>query len=590
SVCNSSNKAKGVTGSGQPIGDAFDIDYVAHEMGHQFGGPHTFNGTLGSCAGNGNAPTAVEPGSGTTIMAYAGICGANNVQSNSNDYFHASSLQSIGTYITTGAGNGCAVKTVTGNNAPTVNAGPDYNLPKSTPFYLTATANDIDGDTLSYCWEQMDAGSGTLPPASTNVNGPMFRSFSPTAGPTRYFPRLSDLNANTNYAWEELPSVARTMRFRVTVRDNNFGSGCTKEDDMVVTISATAGPFQVTVPNTNVLWTVGETQTVTWNVASTDVAPISCGRVRILLSNNGGLSYPFVLAADVPNTGTADVLVPNINSSLCRVKVESIGNIFYDISNVNFRIQQPTSPTFLLATATNTLQACTGDTAYLPLSVTGLLGFNSPVQLSASGGPAGASLTFTPNPVTPTGGATLAIGGLTPDMLGSYTLTLSAEGSGITRTASVALTVKAGRPASAPALLSPADGQTALGGSFALDWAALPLASTYHVQLATSPSFEANTLISNTDVNADSLQMSNLPPGVYYWRVSGGNDCGNSGYAPTAAFQVGKGLCNQTFISTDTPQPISGTAAGTLTSVIAVPVALSTNDINVEINADHEWV
>jgi len=588
SVCGN-NKAQGVTGSDQPIGDPFDIDYVAHEMGHQFGGPHTFNGSAGSCSGNANAATAVEPGSGSTIMAYAGICGSQNVQSNSDDYFHASSLQSIGNFITTGTGNGCAVKITTGNNAPTVSAGPDYTIPKSTPFYLTATGNDIDGDTLTYCWEQMDAGTATIPPASTNTVGPMFRSFKPTASPIRYFPRLSDLNGNVNYAWEELPSVARTMRFRATVRDNNFGSGCTEEDDMTVTVSAAAGPLQVTAPNTNITWTVGETRTVTWNVAGTDLAPINCANVRLLLSTNGGLTYPVELAASVPNNGSADVVVPNNVSPLCRVKVESIGNIFYDISNANFRIQQPTTPTFLLS-APNALAACANDTTEMTLTVTSVAGFANPVQITSLGPPFGANFSFSPNPATPGSDVTMTVSGLTPAMAATYALVIRGESGSLTSTATVALIVRPGKPDAAPVVTAPADGAVGLGSSVLLNWGAAALATQYTVEVADNPSFAPSSIKASSTVSADSFFANNLTDGVYYWRVRASNSCGNSADSPTYAFQVGKSLCDQVFSSADTPKPINGNAINTISSTISVPATAAASDLNVRIQAGHSWV
>ncbi|MFM8490238.1 MAG: reprolysin-like metallopeptidase, partial [Bacteroidota bacterium] len=211
-VCNNQNKARGVTGSGSPVGDPFDIDYVAHEMGHQFGGSHTFNGTQGSCSGN--AAARVEPGSGTTIMAYAGICGAQNVASNSEDFFHAYNITEMGNYIYTGGGNTCPVKINTTNNNPTVNAGNDFVIPKSTPFQLTATGSDPDGEQLTYTWEQIDNANATSPPVSSSATGALFRSFKGTASPVRVFPRLVDIVNNANPTWEKLPGVARAMNFR----------------------------------------------------------------------------------------------------------------------------------------------------------------------------------------------------------------------------------------------------------------------------------------------------------------------------------------------------------------------------------------
>ncbi|MCW5922538.1 MAG: proprotein convertase P-domain-containing protein [Saprospiraceae bacterium] len=590
-VCNNNNKARGVTGSGAPIGDPFDIDYVAHEMGHQFGGSHTFNGTASSCSGNGSAASAMEPGSGSTVMAYAGICGAHNVQANSDDYFHARSIQQIGTFAVTGTGNNCPVKINTGNNNPSVNAGPDYIIPKSTPFALTATGSDPDGDALTYCWEQIDAALGTTnPPAATNATGPMFRSFKPVASPTRWFPRLTDLVSNTNYAWERLPGVARTLTFRVVLRDNNPNGGCTAEDDAVLTVTDAAGPFLVTEPNTNVVWYVGETKTVTWDVANTNAAPVNCANVRILLSTDGGFNYPIVLAASAPNTGSANVTVPDNLSNTCRVKVEAIGNIFFDISNQNFRIELPPSPTFSLSTSANTLQACAGETASFTANVASILGFDDPVNLVVTGAPAGASVTIAPNPATPPGVATIAIDNITPDMAGNYTLTLEATSGPIVQSADVLLSILPGAPAGALAN-SPSDGSSGLPLNVNLEWDAVPFAQSYIVEVATNPSFEIGAIVQLAMLNNAGLQTTTLQSGtVYYWRLKTTNDCGESEYSPVYAFQTGNLTCGQVFSSTDVPKTIDANSINTAISALNVVSDKAIADVDVAMVASHTYV
>jgi hypothetical protein len=337
SVCSTTSKARGVTGSSQPVGDGFDIDYVAHEMGHQFGGNHTFNGTTSSCGGGNRASSAAyETGSGSTIMAYAGICGAENLQPNSDDYFHVKSLEEISAFIN-GTGGGCAIATNTGNQPPTVNAGLTYTIPSQTPFGLTAAGNDANGDALTYCWEQYDLGTAS-PPLTDDGARPIVRSYNPAASPTRVFPRLTDLLANTASVGETLPTTNRTMNFKVTARDNRAGGGGIQDASTQVIVRADAGPFLVTSPNTPVSWSGGSTQTISWNVANTTNAPVSCANVKISLSTNGGLSFPTVLAASVPNTGGAVVNLPNIPTTQARIKVEAVGNIFFDLSNTNFTI------------------------------------------------------------------------------------------------------------------------------------------------------------------------------------------------------------------------------------------------------------
>ena len=336
--CRSGNKARGVTGQGSPTGDPFWVDYVAHEMGHQWAGNHTFNGSAGSCSGgNRNGSTAYEPGSGTTIQAYAGICGSQNIQSNSDDHFHGISLDEMINYSVNGSGNNCAAITATGNTPPTVNAGSNYTIPLNTPFELCGSATDPNGDTLTYGWEQFDLGSAGAP-NSPSGNAPIFRSFSPTTSPCRTFPQLSDILNNTQTIGEILPSYARTMNFRLTARDNRANGGGVADDAMQVTASSAGNGFAVTAPNTSVTWPVGASQNVTWNVAGSDLSPISCANVDITLSTDGGNSFGITLASGVPNNGSASVTVPAAATTQARVKVRCSNNIFFDISNANFTI------------------------------------------------------------------------------------------------------------------------------------------------------------------------------------------------------------------------------------------------------------
>jgi len=342
-VCNANSKGRGVTGSPSPVGDPFDIDYVAHEMGHQFGGNHTFNSNTGSCGGNGNSSTAYEPGSGTTIMAYAGICSPQNTQNYSDPYFHTASFDEIIDYITLSTGANCPVTTNTGNTPPVITStGGDHVIPLQTPFMLEGSASDADGDSLTYCWEQFDLGPSGSPSAPTG-NAPCFRSFNPSASPLRYFPRIQSIVANANSLGEVLPSYAREMHFRLTVRDNRNNGGGVTYEDIPVTIEAvnTGSPFQVTAPNTSITWTGGASANVTWNVAGTDVAPVNSTSVDIYLSTDGGFTYPVQVASGVPNSGQAVITVPSVNTNKARIMVRGAGNVFFDISNVNFTITTP---------------------------------------------------------------------------------------------------------------------------------------------------------------------------------------------------------------------------------------------------------
>lgn len=361
SVCGTGQKARGVTGSPSPVGDPYDVDYVAHEMGHQFGGNHTFN----NCGGNENSTTAYEPGSGSTIMAYAGICGqSNNLQSNSSPYFHNKSLDEITDFIVNGGfgnagGNACGVN-ATGDQPPVLpSIEAAYTIPYQTPFELESPVAEITAtDTLTYCWEQMDLGNlGNNENGSANfINGPSFRSFTPSASRLRVFPLIDSLVRNrTAYRGERLPAVARTLKFKASVRSvkDGWGTFDLADDLVTLTVINTGTPFKVTYPDaaTNILYALA-TDTVTWDVSQTDVAPINADNVDIFLSLDGGFTYPFTLATGVPNNGSAAVTLPDTSSEKARIKVKGAGNVFFDISNFDFVITDTVGPILSVADVT----------------------------------------------------------------------------------------------------------------------------------------------------------------------------------------------------------------------------------------------
>ncbi len=343
-VCRTSFKARGVTGLPQPIGDPFYVDYVAHEMGHQFAANHTFNTSFSSCSPQRNASTAYEPGSASTIMGYAGICGSHNIQNFSDDYFHGISFDEIVAFTTSSFGNQCPVTTPTGNSVPVVTVPTGgFTIPKGTPFTLTGSATDADNDVLSYNWEQFDLGPAGHP-NSPSGNAPIFRSFLATSEPTRTFPRWTNIINNTQTIGEILPTYGRTLTFRLTARDNRSGGGGVGKASLSFSVTNDAGPFAVTSPNTNVTWVGNTNQTVTWNVAGTNNAPVNTANVSILLSTNGGQTFAVTIAESVPNNGSASINVPNLPTTQARIMVKGVNNIYFDISNVNFTIEEDPIP------------------------------------------------------------------------------------------------------------------------------------------------------------------------------------------------------------------------------------------------------
>ena len=335
-VCVSGNKARGVTGIVTPMGDPYDIDYVSHEMGHQFGANHTQNNPC-----NRNNSTAVEPGSASTIMGYAGIC-LPDVQNNSDDHFHSVSITEMWNKIQTSAS--CAVTTSTGNSAPVIVESEDYSIPKSTPFVLRGNASDVNSNNvLSYNWEQTDTEVASMPPASTSTSGPAFRSNSSISSPNRYMPALPTVIAGSiSSTWEVVPSVAREMNFSLVVRDNATGGGNSARDDMKVT-TVDITPFTVDGPSTNEEWLVGSNQTLNWVVGATDQAPVNTQNVTILLSTDGGVTFPIIVAANTPNDGSEAFVVPNNTTSSARIMIVAVDNIFYNVNSTNFTISEATA-------------------------------------------------------------------------------------------------------------------------------------------------------------------------------------------------------------------------------------------------------
>ncbi|WP_298508101.1 reprolysin-like metallopeptidase [uncultured Kordia sp.] len=527
---------------GIPEGDTFDVDYVAHEIGHQMGANHTWAFNTEGTGVN------AEPGSGSTVMAYAGITGANNVQQNSDPYFHYHSIKQVLDNLVTRTcwmdNNSPAIA----NNPPSANAGSDYVIPQGTAYVLRGSATDPDGgDALTYCWEQTDSGQVTNTTfGPTLTSGSMNRSQVPTSSPNRYIPKLSRVasgnltqtNPTINTAWETVATVNRTMSWALTVRDREPTAtglgGQTSYDLMSIQVTTAAGPFTVTSQTSSaVSWEMGTAQTVTWDVANTNTAPVSAMNVNILLSIDGGATFPYTLASNVLNDGSQQITVPvTPPTSQARVIVEGAGNIFFAMNSTNFNLVEPD---FALVFADNDETACQPANAVYNFTYNAFGGFNGTTTFAAANLPVGANAVFSPSSASVDGTpVTLTIsgtGGVSPS---TYLFSAQGTSGATTRSADLTLSVLPGT-LSPVTLVSPSDNSTNVPVSSNFTWSTNTLTDDYQFEIATDPGFTnivESTAVANANYTPSSLAQST----TYYWRVGISNACVSTVYSSTYSF------------------------------------------------------
>jgi subtilisin-like proprotein convertase family protein len=573
-VC-SPGKARGVSTHRFPVNDPFIVAIVCHELGHQFGASHT----MYSCH-NVNASTAYEPGSGSTIMAYTGICASgNNLQSQADPYFHVNSLEVMLQFSRSGAGSDCAVEVPTDNIPPVIEMPyqSGFHIPVQTPFKLEAAASDEnDEDILTYSWEQYDIGPSldpVIPLGESIGNSPLFRVWPPTEEPARYFPRLQDLTNNIQRPFELLPDTTRTLTFRFVVRDNNMESGASTWEQIRFFSTDQAGPFEVIYPNARDSLKAGDFIEVLWDVANTDQPPVNSRNVDILLSADRGITYPYTLLENAPNSGSAFVNIPNVSGNLFRIKVRAADNIFFDISDQNFIVTEPTEPGVILDYNPYPGLLCLPENLAVDIETESLLGFSDTLFFEITSPlPDGAVPIHIPQYIIPGESTNFEIDFTQTPTGGSFQLDFVVFNDSIEPMERSVFFDMVSNDYSDLALKTPLNGQSNLPGVVTFEWNPVDDADGYEFQLATNPSFSQGDIVyEETVMDIDSVQpLIQLETSkVFYWRIRPFNICGTGDYSEIFAFQTRSRECEE-FVATDVPIQIPAQSQNNFDSQISI--------------------
>jgi len=572
--------------------DYFDLDYVAHEIGHQFGAYHTFAFQTENSGSN------VEPGSGSTIMGYAGITGEDDVQAHGDPYFHYVSIKEIKNYV---SNLSCTVTEVSIiNNVYNIDAGEDYNIPKGTAYELSPIVNEPIPDQINFNWEQLDSGQiGSSNFGPINVVGPIARSILPSTKKTRYIPNiervisgnLTQTNPSRGSAWETVTDVGRVLNWGITLRDlRNPSQGLISQDNMKVNVSSNSGPFLISSQNSsNIIWEAGSKKNITWNVANTNKSPIKTETVTIFLSEDGGYTYPIKLIEKTPNDGEEEIIVPSsVSSKNCRIKIKADNSIYFAINRNDFEVKQLP---FVINYDNNNIEICSENEVTIDFKLNRYLNFEKSISLSIEGPLELLNSSFSKKVfLIEDSEGEIVLSGLNNLSPGIYEYNIVAKSDNISYSYSFKINYQ-NEILDLPNLLSPNNNSEKLNLFPELIWEKNDNVDQYRLQVSKNDDF-VNFELDET-LFQNSYQLSDLKSDqIYYWRVQPINACGIGDFSNYNVFKTDKISCID-YSSSNLPIDLNdanSNSKGITVAEVSIPYDVSIVDLNILVNINHSWL
>ncbi len=591
------NRARGVTCFFGTNIENITVRTVAHEIGHQMAAQHSFN----HCdMMNESLGTGYEPGSGITIMSYAGACDNingnglfNNLANTNFDVFHVGSIEQMYSFTREGNGTGCGVIQESGNHEPdiTLNYENGFTIPISTPFELTGEAEDMDGDTMSFTWEQHNAGPLVTVLGEPWGNAPTFRNYYPDTEKTRHFPILSNTLNNSSDKREVLPTYSRDLNFYFVARDNSYRGGTTVWEEVAFYASDQAGPFQVLTQQDNNTYEVGERVLVQWDVANTDQAPINTKYVDIELSTDGGFNLDHVLLENTLNDGEEYVYIPEAVTSTGRIKIKAVDNIYYDYNNINFTVNEAPQPGYYFNVENTAYTVCAPTLFTIPMEGVSYGGYDEQIEYSVLGLPGDISYSFSDNNISSTAATMLELD--LSEVLLNDNLVITVQGVSATNDTimrDVELEIIS-VDYSEIANVFPLDGSSDNAVTPFFKWVGSSNADSYTIEVSTSAKFDTDDTRIISNIEADSVSFTEIleKNTIYYWRVLGENRCGTAESGDIYAFSTLSESCNS-YAATDLPINITQSGMPTIESKLFITDQGQASDVNVSVSGSHTFI